>query len=257
MNRIDQLFHQKKNNILSIYYPAGYPSLNQTVENLVLLQNRGVDLVEIGIPFSDPLADGPVIQKAARQALDNGMRLSVLFEQLQDVRQTITLPLILMGYWNSVFRFGVEAFLKKCQEVGIDGVILPDLPLEEYQQNYEELFRQYGVHNILLVAPQTTDVRLKKIESLARGFLYMVSSAATTGGVLQKDQAREAYFRKVGQLNIPSLIGFGIGNGESFRHACQFANGAIIGTAFIQALKEGKAEEFLEGFCSLKVSIEL
>jgi tryptophan synthase alpha chain len=138
MNRIDQLFQQKKNNILSIYYPAGYPSLNQTVENLVLLQNRGVDLVEIGIPFSDPLADGPVIQKAARQALDNGMSLSVLFEQLQDVRQTITLPLILMGYWNSVFRFGVEAFLKKCQEVGIDGVILPDLPLEEYQQNYEE-----------------------------------------------------------------------------------------------------------------------
>ncbi|MPQ48238.1 tryptophan synthase subunit alpha [Marinifilum sp. N1E240] len=246
MNRIDQLFQNKKRDILSIYYPAGYPNLNDTVPNLQLLQDKGVDLVEIGIPFSDPLADGPVIQMAAKQALDKGMNLQLLFKQLLDARKSVTMPLILMGYWNTVFKFGVNAFLEQCQKVGIDGVILPDLPLEEYEENYKTKFEDVGVHNILLVTPQTTDKRLAKIEKAASGFLYMVSTAATTGGALQASKERESYFQKVSQLDIPSLIGFGIHDKASFQHASRFANGAIIGTAFIKALEQGNAADFID-----------
>jgi len=246
MNRIDQLFQNKQKDILSIYYPAGYPNLNDTLPNLQLLQDKGVDLVEIGIPFSDPLADGPVIQLAAKKALDSGMNLKLLFEQLKDARKTITMPLILMGYWNTVYKFGVDAFLEQCQKVGIDGVILPDLPLEEYEEEYKAKFEAAGVHNILLVTPQTTDKRLSKIEKAASGFLYMVSTAATTGGAVKQTKEREAYFQKVANLDIPSLIGFGIHDKASFQHASRFANGAIIGTAFIKALEQGGAAEFID-----------
>jgi len=246
MNRIDQLFQNKQKDILSIYYPAGYPNLNDTLPNLQLLQDKGVDLVEIGIPFSDPLADGPVIQLAAKQALDNGMNLKLLFEQLKDARKTITMPLILMGYWNTVYKFGVDAFLEQCQKVGIDGVILPDLPLEEYEEDYKAKFEAAGVHNILLVTPQTTEKRLSKIEEAASGFLYMVSTAATTGGAVKQTKEREAYFQKVANLDIPSLIGFGIHDKGSFQHASRFANGAIIGTAFIKALEQGNAADFID-----------
>jgi len=246
MNRIDQLFQNKQKDILSIYFPAGYPNLNDTLPNLQLLQDKGVDLVEIGIPFSDPLADGPVIQMAAKQALDKGMNLQLLFKQLLDARKSVTMPLILMGYWNTVFKFGVNTFLEQCQKVGIDGVILPDLPLEEYEEDYKSKFEAAGVHNILLVTPQTTDKRLAKIKKAASGFLYMVSTAATTGGALQASKEREAYFQKVSQLDIPSLIGFGIHDKASFQHASQFANGAIIGTAFIKALEQGNAADFID-----------
>lgn len=246
MNRIDQLFQNKQKDILSIYFPAGYPKLEDTLPTLQLLQDKGVDLVEIGIPFSDPLADGPVIQTAAKQALDNGMSLQLLFDQLKDARKTITMPLILMGYWNTVYKFGVGTFLEQCQKVGIDGVILPDLPLEEYEEDYKAKFEAAGVHNVLLVTPQTTDKRLATIEKAASGFLYMVSTAATTGGALQASKEREEYFKKIAALDIPSLIGFGIHNKESFQHAASFSNGAIIGTAFIKALEKGIATEFLE-----------
>lgn len=245
MNRIDQLFQNKQKDILSIYFPAGYPKLEDTLPTLQLLQDKGVDLVEIGIPFSDPLADGPVIQMAAKQALDNGMNLKLLFEQLKDVRKTITMPLILMGYWNTVYKFGVDTFLEECQKVGIDGVILADLPLGEYEKHYKEKFERAGVHNILLVTPQTTDARLAKFEKAANGFLYMVSTAATTGGALQQSKERETYFRKIAALKIPSLIGFGIHDKESFQHAASFSNGAIIGTAFIKALEKGKPSDFI------------
>ncbi|MUP38949.1 tryptophan synthase subunit alpha [Labilibaculum euxinus] len=246
MNRIDQLFQNKGKDILSIYFPAGYPNLNDTVPNLQLLQDKGVDLVEIGIPFSDPLADGPVIQIAAKQSLDQGMSLKLLFEQLKDVRRSITMPLILMGYWNVVFKYGVDAFLLDCQNCGIDGVILPDLPLEEYEEEFKAKFEAHGVYNILLVTPQTTDQRMAKIEKAAKGFLYMVSSSATTGGALEQSTEREDYFKKVASLDIPSLIGFGIHDKASFQHASGFSNGAIIGTAFIKALAGGTASEFVD-----------
>ncbi|WP_372751513.1 tryptophan synthase subunit alpha [Labilibaculum sp.] len=246
MNRIDQLFQDKEKDILSIYFPAGYPNLNDTVANLQLLQDKGVDMVEIGIPFSDPLADGPVIQLAAKKALDSGMSLQLLFEQLKEVRKSIIMPLILMGYWNVVHKFGVDAFLDQCQKVGIDGVILPDLPLEEYEEDFKEKFEAKGVHNILLVTPQTTDSRMAKIEKAAKGFLYMVSSSATTGGALEQNKEKEAYFKKVAQLNIPSLIGFGIRDKQSLVNASKFSNGAIIGTAFIKALEQGKAADFID-----------
>ncbi|PKQ61215.1 tryptophan synthase subunit alpha [Labilibaculum filiforme] len=246
MNRIDQLFQNKGKDILSIYFPAGYPNLNDTVPNLQLLQDKGVDLVEIGIPFSDPLADGPVIQLAAKQALDQGMSLKLLFEQLKEARKTITMPLILMGYWNVVFKYGVDSFVADCQSCGIDGVILPDLPLEEYEEEFKVRFEAHGVYNILLVTPQTTEQRMVKIEKAAKGFLYMVSSSATTGGALEQSKEREEYFKKVASLNIPSLIGFGIRDKQSFQHASSFSNGAIIGTAFINALTSGTAPEFLD-----------
>lgn len=246
MNRIDQLFQNKGKDILSIYFPAGYPKLEDTLPTLQLLQDKGVDLVEIGIPFSDPLADGPVIQTAAKQALDNGMSLQLLFDQLKVARQTITMPLILMGYWNTVYKFGVDAFLAECQKVGVDGVILPDLPLEEYEEDYKARFEDAGVYNVLLITPETTDWRMKKIEKAAKGFLYMVSTSATTGGAVEQSKEREAYFRKVANLDIPSLIGFGIRDKQSFRHAASFSNGAIIGTAFIKALEKGNAAEFID-----------
>ncbi|RUT79966.1 tryptophan synthase subunit alpha [Ancylomarina longa] len=247
MNRIDQLFQTKKKNILSIYFPAGYPHLNDTNSTLELLQKKGVDLVEIGIPFSDPLADGPVIQTAAKRALDNGMSLKLLFQQLENARGNIAMPLILMGYWNTVYKYGVDHFLADCRKSGVDGVILPDLPVEEYEEDYKAKFELAGIYNILLVTPQTTRERLMQIEKSAKGFLYMVSSLATTGGILHYDSKREEYFKKVSQLDIPSLIGFGIHNKESFQHASRFANGAIIGTAFIKALQAGNSEKFLNG----------
>lgn len=247
MNRIDSLFQNKKQDILSIYFPAGYPNLNDTVPNLELLQNAGVDLVEIGIPFSDPLADGPAIQSAAKQALDNGMSLQLLFNQLKDARQTVKIPLILMGYWNSVFCYGVERFLKDCQAVGIDGVIIPDLPLEEFESTYKDDFQKYGVHNVLLACPETSEDRLEKLAKSSQGFLYLVSSSATTGGALEANKKQQNYFNRIKEIKTPSLIGFGISNKNNFKYACQYANGAIIGTAFIKALEKNEAKGFIDG----------
>jgi len=246
MNRIDQLFQTKKQNILSIYYPAGYPQRDHTCQVLSLLQQKGVDMVEIGIPFSDPLADGPIIQQAAKESLDQGMTLALLLEQLKYVRSTITMPILLMGYWNTVYQFGVERFLQRCNEIGIDGVILPDLPLEEYERHYSSMFDQYGIHNILLVTPNTTCSRLKKIGVSSGGFIYMVSSPATTGGKISNLEGLDHYYDRVKTLGVPSMMGFGIHDRDSFKTACSKANGAIIGTAFIEALKHGRAEVFLD-----------
>ena len=246
MNRIDHLFQNKKQDILSIYFPAGYPSLYDTVPNLELLQNSGVDMVEIGIPFSDPLADGPAIQAAAKQALDNGMKLRLLFEQLKQVRKTVSMPLILMGYWNTIYCYGVEKFLKDCQNVGIDGLIIPDLPLEEFELHYKSEFGKYGIYNVLLACPETDENRLQKLISSTQGFLYLVSSSATTGGSIKVNEKQESYFDRIKEIEIPSLIGFGISNKKNFNYACQYANGAIVGTAFITALKKNEAKKFLE-----------
>lgn len=250
MNRIEKLFEDKKRDggsVMSIYFPAGYPSLDSTVPTLKMLQSKGVDLVEVGIPFSDPLVDGPVIQLASKSAMDNGINLDIIFAQLKEAREGgVTIPIILMGYWNSVYKFGVERFLEQCKDAGVDGVILPDLPLEEYKKHYSDMFNGADVLNILLVTPETTDKRLQFIVNNAEGFIYMVSSSATTGGQLSQTEERDNYFKKVAAFDVSSLIGFGIHDRGSFEQAASFSDGAIIGTAFIKALEENRADSFID-----------
>ncbi len=241
MNRIKQLFKDKKD-ILSIYYTAGYPNIEDTVPILETLEASGADLVELGIPFSDPLADGPTIQHSGETALKNGMSLKVLFEQLKDVRKKVSIPIILMGYINTVHKYGIEEFAKKCNEVGVDGVILPDLPFQEYLDNYKATFDENGVSNIFLITPQTPEERIKLIDEKTNGFIYMVSSAAVTGAKKGLSAAQLAYFERVNKLNLnnPALIGFGIGDHESYVETCKYADGAIIGSAFVKLIGEAK-----------------
>ncbi|SJZ50184.1 tryptophan synthase, alpha chain [Chitinophaga eiseniae] len=240
-NRIDQLFAAKQHGVLNIYCTAGYPELNDTLPVMTALQQHGADLIELGMPFSDPLADGPVIQDSGTRALKNGMSVHTLFEQLAGFRERIYVPVILMGYLNPVLLYGVEAFVKKCAEAGVDGVILPDLPMAEYAAEYKTIFEQNNVHLIFLVTPETSDERIRQLDSLSRGFLYAVSSSSTTGK--DKDMShQQAYFERLQQLKLqnPVLIGFGIKDKTTFDTACRYTNGAIIGTAFIKALGEGK-----------------
>lgn len=240
MNRIERLFTQKKANILTIYCTAGFPKRDDTLVVLEALQQSGVDLIEIGMPFSDPLADGETIQKSSEIALQNGMTLQVLFEQLQNVRQKIQIPLVLMGYLNPVLQFGIENFCQKCAEVGIDGLILPDLPLHEYEEQYKSLFEQYNLYPIFLITPQTSPERIRKIDSLSKGFIYVVSQASTTGTKLGVSESQETYFERIRamQLQNPLQIGFGIADAASFQKACRYAQGAIIGSAFIRYIAE-------------------
>jgi len=240
INRIDQLFRDKQGEILSIYMTAGYPALDDTKRILEALQLYGADMVEIGIPFSDPLADGPVIQHSSQVALRNGMSLDLLFGQLKDIRDSVSLPLILMGYLNPVLHMGMEKFLKRCSETGIDGVIIPDLPPAEYKARYLELFRGYGIYHSLLVTPHTDDERIKNIAAVSDGFLYMVAEASTTGARDAVGDHQKAYFLRLKEMNlpVPGLIGFGISSRETFLTACGFARGAIIGSAFIEAIGE-------------------
>jgi tryptophan synthase alpha chain len=241
-NRINQLFWDKKENILSVYFTAGFPTLNDTVTILEELEKSGADMAEIGIPFSDPTADGPVIQQSSHQALENGMSLALLFRQLEKIREKISIPLILMGYFNPVYQFGVERFCLKCRETGIDGVIIPDMPLVEYNQNYRPFFKGAGVQNILMITPQTSDERIHEIDRNSSGFIYMVSSSSTTGKIQKVGDFHQEYFDRVNRLGLknPRMIGFGISDHDTFRKACDNASGAIIGTAFIKALHEGK-----------------
>ena len=240
MNRINKLFENRKKKILSVYFTAGYPELNDTLSIIRELDKSGVDMIEIGMPFSDPVADGPVIQRSSEQALRNGMSLNLLFEQLSELRKITETPVILMGYINPVFRFGVENFLRKCSETGIDGTIIPDLPVEEFQESYESLFTKYNILNIFLVSPQTPDERIHYLDHISKGFLYIVSTTSTTGGTNSFDQSHLSYFRKVNDLKLktPGLIGFGISDRTSYDQACEFSSGVIIGSAFIRALDE-------------------
>jgi len=239
-NRINHLFETKKENILSVYFTAGFPNLNDTVEIIQLLEKNGVDLIEIGMPFSDPTADGPTIQRSSETALKNGMSLKLLFEQLKDIRQTVKIPLILMGYINPVLQFGVEEFCKKCNEVGIDGMILPDMPLDEFESNYKEFFSRNNLHNILLITPQTSEKRIRQIDDASSGFIYMVSSSSTTGTGKKVEDFQQDYFERIQQMKLknPRLIGFGISDHATFANACKFANGAIIGSAFVKSFSE-------------------
>jgi tryptophan synthase alpha chain len=238
-NRINKLFQEKKERVLSVYFTAGYPELNDTKTIIQELVKNGVDLIEIGMPFSDPVADGPVIQQSSLVALNNGMSVKKLFEQLQDIRQSVDIPLILMGYLNPVLQYGIEAFCQKCKEIGIDGLILPDLPLSVYEDDFKAIFEANNLHNIFLITPQTSDERLKQIDEISTGFIYMVSSNATTGAKTSVSEFQKQYFERINSMNLknPRVIGFGISNAETFDNACNYANGAIIGSAFVKALE--------------------
>ena len=255
MNRIEKLFSQKKKQILSLYFTAGFPDLNDSMNIIEALDKSGADMIEIGMPFSDPVADGPVIQESSKKALNNGMNLDLLFKQLKDLRSITEIPVILMGYINPVFRMGMEGFLDKCREAGIDGLILPDLPPQEYQEHFKSMFEEYSIHNILLITPQTGDTRIKEIDALSTGFIYAVSNYATTGGQTDFGQNQLDYFQRIKNmhLNNPLMIGFGISDKQSFDTACRYASGGIIGTAFIKALNEEgsietKVGEFIRKF---------
>jgi len=250
MQRIDQAF-QKPGKLLSIYFSAGHPQRDDTLPILTALQDAGVDMVEIGLPFSDPLADGPTIQESATQALKNGMTTARLFDQLRNVRQTIHLPLVLMGYFNPILQYGVEAFCRECAAVGIDGLIIPDLPVDVYHEQYQSLFEQYGLYNMFLISPQTSEARIRYIDSVSNGFIYMVSSASVTGAQKTFGDAQQAYFERIAKmaLQTPQLLGFGISNAATFQAATTHAKGAIIGSAFIQFLNEkgvDRIPEFIE-----------
>jgi tryptophan synthase alpha chain len=242
MNRLQRLFNTK-NNILSIYYTAGFPNLNDTLPILKALESGGADLVEIGMPFSDPLADGPTIQNSSQQALKNGMSVNVLFDQLKEFRNEVSLPVVLMGYFNPVFKFGLERFVNKCVECGIDGVIIPDLPFDEYIESYRDLFEKAGLENIFLVTPQTPESRIRLIDEHTNSFIYLVSSASVTGSQNGISIQQTSYFERIQSMHLksPTLIGFGISNQHSFQEACKYANGAIIGSAFVKMLGSSDA----------------
>lgn len=253
MSRLKSLFEQKKN-ILSIYYTAGYPALNDTVTIAAALEQSGADLLEIGFPYSDPVADGPTIQASSKISLDQGMDLKLLFEQLKDLRKKVSIPVLLMGYVNPVLQFGVENFCKACVEVGVDGCIVPDLPIVEYEEFYQTIFEENGLSNIFLVTPQTSPDRIRKIDGLSTGFIYLLSSSATTGQHLQVSENTESYFSRIADMKLrnPTMIGFGINSKETFDKACQYANGAIIGSAFVKELDPtnllGSVQSFMQKF---------
>lgn len=256
-NRLDKLFAQKNNNILNVYCTAGYPKLNSTLEVMEALQQSGADIIELGIPYSDPIADGPVIQQSNMQALQNGMHIRLLFEQLKNFRANIQLPVVLMGYLNPVLQFGIEHFCEAAAAVGVDGIILPDLPLVEFETEYRPYFQKYDLRFIFLVTPETGEQRVRHIDNLSSGFLYAVSSSATTGQQIQAIQdleKKEAYLQKLQQMQLqnPVLVGFGIKDKTGFDAACRYTSGAIIGSAYIKALENaddigGITKDFING----------
>ena len=240
MNRIDRLFASKPQRLLSIYFCAGAPDPDGTADVIRTLAREGVAMIEVGIPFSDPMADGPVIQDAATKALRGGMTLEKLFSQLEGIRADVDIPLVLMGYLNPVFRYGFERFCARCAEVGVDGMIIPDLPFKDYMESYKAVAERYGLRFIMLITPETSEERVRLIDANTSGFIYMVSSAATTGAQKDFDAQKQAYFKKIEemQLRIPRMVGFGISNRQTFDAACEHASGGIIGSRFVSLLDE-------------------
>ncbi len=255
MNRLNHLFQTKKDNLLSIYYTAGYPQIDTTVAIAEALEKARVDFLEVGFPYSDPVADGPTIQHSSQQALDNGMTLNVLFDQLKDLRKRVTIPILLMGYVNPIVQYGVERFCKKAAEVGVDGIIVPDLPMYEYETMYAKFFIDNGLSNIFLVTPQTSPDRIRKIDELSNAFIYLLSSSSITGGSLNVSDSIEAYYTRVKAMDLknPTIIGFGISDNATFTKACQYANGAIVGSKFVKLLGEAdylnKIPAFINSIC--------
>ncbi len=240
MNRITSLFQRKSNNILSVYFTAGYPSLDDTATIIRSLAGSGVDMIEAGMPFSDPVADGPVIQRSSEAALHNGISLKHYFRQVGEAGKDLDIPVLFMGYLNPVVRYGIENFCASCRQAGIDGVILPDLPVDIYKKEIKPVFDKAGLKMIFLIAPQTPEERIRELDEASTGFLYMVASASTTGAKKSIKKKQEAYFTRVKNMKLrnPLIIGFGISSHETFTRACRYANGAIIGSAYINTLKK-------------------
>ena len=250
MNRIKRKLKENKK-LLSIYFSAGFPKLDDTVEIIKELEKNNVDFIEIGLPFSDPLADGPTIQDSSSKALKNGMNTNYLFNQLVNIRNSVKIPLIIMGYFNPILQFGVEKFCKKCEEVGIDGCIIPDLPVQIFDKNYKKIFDNYGLINIFLITPQTSENRIKYIDEVSDGFIYLVSSSSTTGGINGFGKKQLDYFKRISKMNLknPLITGFGISDKKSFNEATAYSNGGIIGSAFIKYLKTkgiSKIDKFVQ-----------
>ena len=241
-NRITELFKNKKERILNVYYTAGYPGISDTVRIAQALEQAGADIIEIGIPFSDPVADGPTIQASNKVALDQGMTLKLLLEQVREIRKTVNIPIILMGYVNPVMQYGVEKFAKDISAIGVDGVILPDLPLREFEEEYKGLFESVNLCNTFLISPTTSEERVRKIDAVTEGFIYAVSASSITGAKGDFSKEQITYFDRLKKMNLknPYLIGFGISNQETFSTASQYSAGAIVGSAFINLLKESK-----------------
>lgn len=255
MNRITKTLDKEKK-LLSIYFTAGYPKPEGTVKIIQDLEKSGVDFIEIGLPFSDPLADGPTIQESSTIALKGGMTTNKLFEQLKDIRKSVEIPLIIMGYFNPILQYGVENFCKKCRETGIDGLIIPDLPVDVYNDQYRSIFEEYGLINIFLITPQTSNKRIRYIDSVSNGFIYMVSSASVTGSTKGFGEETRDYFRRISSMELrnPQIIGFGINDSETFDQATEYAAGAIIGSAFVKHLTANgtaKIGEFVNSITGL------
>ncbi|MBY5949375.1 tryptophan synthase subunit alpha [Algoriphagus marincola] len=242
MNRIHYLFNNKQERVLSIYFTAGFPHLEDTIPVMEAIQAGGADIIEIGVPYSDPIADGPTIQDSNKIALENGMSMKKLFEQLKGFRAKIHIPVVLMGYLNPIIQLGMEDFCKKCKEVGIDGLIVPDLPMQQYLDEFKSLFEEYGLVNTFLISPQTSEKRIREIDENTDGFIYMVSSHSITGAKSGISEEQITYFKRVQDMNLknPRLIGFGISDAETFTTASSYSHGAIIGSAFIKTIKDSK-----------------
>lgn len=253
MNRLNELFKNKTSPILSIYFTAGYPNIDSTLEIAEALEKGGADFIEIGFPYSDPVADGPVIQASSQVALNNGMTLPLLFDQLKDLRKRVSIPVLLMGYVNPVLQYGVENFCNKAAEVGVDGVIVPDLPMYEYENLYKDCFLGNNLSNIFLVTPQTSEERIRKIDGLSNGFIYLLSSSSTTGKDLKVSDEADTYFQRIKDMKLanPTMIGFGISDQKSFNKAAEYTRGAIVGSAFVKFLGTENAldrvGDFLKG----------
>ena len=255
MNSIEKLFQKKDKNLLSIYFTCGYPNLDDTTQVISELEKSGVDFIEVGLPYSDPLADGPTIQDSSQQALENGVNLDIIFEQLLTIKETNKTPLVLMGYLNQMLKYGEDKFCQKVVDCGIDTLILPDLPMIEFENHYKDLFEKYGLTNVFLITPHTSDERIRKIDSYSKAFIYVVASASITGAKGDISNNQVAYFERIKSMNLQSklIIGFGISDKQTFNTACEYANGTIIGSAFIKSLGKngvGKIDDFIKPIIS-------
>ncbi|SDR72318.1 tryptophan synthase, alpha chain [Polaribacter sp. KT25b] len=255
MNSIEKLFQKKDKNLLSIYFTCGYPNLNDTTKVITELEKSGVDFIEVGLPYSDPLADGPTIQDSSQKALENGINLDLIFDQLMEVKGYNKTPLVLMGYLNQMLKYGEDKFCQKIVDCGIDTVILPDLPMIEFENHYKDLFEKYGITNVFLITPHTSEERIRKIDSYSKAFIYVVASASITGAKGDISNNQVAYFERIKSMNLQSnlIIGFGISDKQTFTTACNYANGTIIGSAFIKNLGNNgidKIDDFIKPIIS-------
>lgn len=245
MSKLTNLFKTKQSNLCSVFFTAGFPNLNDTEQIIKNLESNGVDFIEVGLPYSDPLADGPTIQHSSSIALENGMNLDIIFSQLEALKDSVKTPLVLMGYLNQILKYGEDKFCQKCKDCGIETVIIPDLPMIEYENHYQQLFANYGISNVFLITPQTSEERIRKIDKITNAFIYVVASSSITGAKGEISEKQIAYFERIQKMNLKStlIVGFGISNKSTFNTACKYMNGAIIGSAFINFLQEkGVAE---------------